>query len=228
MQNPITSASSTRTVMVLDDHVFYRDILVRLLDMQAHLEVIGQGDFCDQAMSMIINLEPDIVLAAPCLNPEANLFFIEQLLSKRQNTCILLIASSCGTEDLVKFICSGVSGIFLKARNFEILLKAIDRVLAGELWFERTLLKSIVDTADRIPLAQSPTNTIDNTNDKLDGLSKRELQIVELVVKGLNTNSIAKTLAISEKTVRNHIYSIYGKLEVSDRLELARFASPKN
>ena len=228
MQNPTTPVPSTRTVMVLDDQIFYRDILVRLLDMQTHLEVIGQADFSDQAMSMILNLEPDIILAAPCQNPETNLFFIEQLLSQRQDTCILLIASSCDTEDLVKFICSGVSGIFLKARNFEILLKAIDRVLAGELWFERTLLKSIVDTADKIPPAQPPANTIYNTNNKLDGLSRRELQIVELVVQGQNTNSIAKTLAISEKTVRNHIYSIYGKLEVSDRLELARFASQTN
>lgn len=228
MQNPTNPVPSTRTVMVLDDQIFYRDILVRLLDMQTHLEVIGQADFSDQAMSMILNLEPDIILAAPCQNPETNLFFIEQLLSRRQDTCILLIASSCDTEDLVKFICSGVSGIFLKARNFEILLKAIDRVLAGELWFERTLLKSIVDTADKIPPAQPPANTIYNTNNKLDGLSRRELQIVELVVQGQNTNSIAKTLAISEKTVRNHIYSIYGKLEVSDRLELARFASQTN
>jgi len=212
--------------MVLDDHILYRDILVRLLDMQAHLEVIGQTDFSDQAMSMVLNLKPDIVLAAPCQNPEANLLFIEKLLSQPQDTCILLIASTCGTEDLVRFICSGISGIFLKARSFEILLKAIDRVLAGELWFERALLKSIVDTADKIP-PQSHTDTADSINNKLDGLSKRELQIVELVVQGLNTNSIAKTLAISEKTVRNHIYSIYGKLEVSDRLELARYASQK-
>lgn len=196
--------------------------------MQTHLEVIGQADFSDQAMSMILNLEPDIILAAPCQHPETNLLFIEKLLSKRQDTCILLIASSCGTEDLVKFICSGVSGIFLKTRSFEILLKAIDRVLAGELWFERTLLKSIVDTADKLQPTQAPAYTVDNTNNKLDGLSRRELQIVELVVQGQNTNSIAKTLAISEKTVRNHIYSIYGKLEVSDRLELARFASQTN
>lgn len=191
--------------------------------MQAHLEVIGQADFSDHAMSMILSLEPDLVLAAPCQNPEANLFFVERLLSARRNTCILLIASYCGTEDLVKFICSGVSGIFLKTRSFELLLKAIDRVLAGELWFERTLLKSIVDTADKNTPTQPPTDTL--TNNKLDCLSKRELQIAELVAQGLNTNSIAKTLAISEKTVRNHIYSIYGKLEVRDRLELARFAS---
>lgn len=153
MQSSVAKSAAPRTVIVLDDQVFYRDILVRLLDMQAHLEVIGQADFSDHAMSMIFSLEPDLVLAAPCQNPEANLFFIEQLLSARQNTCILLIASSCGTENLVKFICTGISGIFLKARNFEILLKAIDRVLAGELWFERNLLKSIVDTTDKIQLA---------------------------------------------------------------------------
>lgn len=230
MPNPTHPQTRVRTVMVLDDHVFYRDILVRLLEMQAHLDVIGQADFSDQAMSMATNLEPDIILAAPCHNPQANLSFIERLLSQRKDACILLIASSCSTEDLVKFICSGVSGIFLKARNFETLLKAIDRVLAGELWFERTLLKSIVDTADKIPGAQASTSSSlpSAANSKLDGLSKRELQIVELVVKGFNTNSIAKTLAISEKTVRNHIYSIYGKLEVSDRLELARFASQTN
>lgn len=196
--------------------------------MQPHLDVVGQADFSDQAMSMAINLEPDIILAAPCLNPQVNLSFIERLLSHRKDACILLIASSCSTEDLVKFICSGISGIFLKTRSFEILLKAIDRVLAGELWFERTLLKSIVDTADSVTVER--TNMMPNAksaanNNKLDGLSKRELQIVDLVVKGFNTTSIAKTLSISEKTVRNHIYSIYGKLEVSDRLELARFAS---
>lgn len=219
MYSDIKPNNSITTVILLDDHVFNRDVLARLLDTQEHLVVVGQADFSKEAMVMVMTLNPDVILAAPCLNPEVNLYFVEQLLMQKKDARVILIASSCSTEDLVKFICAGVSGVFLKSRKFDKFLEAINRVVVGELWFERTLLNSIVQETRAITIVQSVVDK------RLDCLSKREMEVVELVVKGQNTNSIASSLGISEKTVRNHIYSIYGKLDVSDRLELARFAS---
>lgn len=219
MSTSTESTQTVRTIAILDEQIFYRDILVKLLNTQSGLKVIMQADFSDDSLHAISQLQPDIILADPCLNPEANLVFIERLLVLRPDFVVLLIAPPCDTETFVRLICAGVAGVFLKTQGFEQLLKAIKRVLAGELWFERSLLKTIMHTAEETPQPQI------SEGDHLECLSKRERQIVELVVSGFNTQLIAQTLHISEKTVRNHIYSIYGKLEVSDRLELARFAT---
>ncbi len=218
---PLNRAAGTpKSIIVLGDEVFHRDILAKLLDAQAHLQVIGQGDFSPNAMTMIFTQQPDLILADPCLNPEANLLFIQELLFQRHEFAVMLIATPCDTDTFIKFICAGISGVFLKTQCFDLLLKAIDRVLLGELWFERSLLKRVVHAAAKeLPVQAEPEAN-------LDCLSSREQQIVQLVVQGLNTRAIAETLHIAEKTVRNHFYSIYGKLEVSDRLGLARMFHP--
>jgi len=214
-----TTALRTKTIIILDEPGLQRDILAKLLDNQPGLEVLAQADFSVETMETVIQMRPNIVLADPCQNPDANLAFIERLLLLHRELPVMMIASPCSTDTFVRLISAGISGVFLKTQGFDVLLKAINRVLKGELWFERSLLNDIVN---------SPSDTVRTPNrntNHLDRLSKRERQIVDLVTRGFNTQTIAKTLHISEKTVRNHIYAIYGKLEVSDRISLVRFAT---
>ena len=210
--------SQSKTVILIDDQTLYREALACLIKHQ--YDVIAQAGFSEPTLELVDRLKPDIILADPCFNHEKNIPFIHQLASKCPKSHILLISSLCSSTYYFDFIRAGVSGIVLKTQSADILLKAIDRVLANEFWFDRTLLTSALKEIEKPNQSAAARE-----HASLTCLSKREREIVNLVVKGLNTLSIAKTLHISEKTVRNHIYSVYGKLEVKDRLELALFAS---
>lgn len=207
------------TLIILDQPGLQRDTLAKLLNSQPELEILLQTEFSIDSMEQIIQLQPSLVLADPCHNPETNLAFIERLLLLHRELPVMLIASPCNPDTFVRLIRAGISGVFLKTQGFDVLLKAIHRVLKGELWFERSLIKDMVATGEDF-FQRSASN-----HNHLNRLSKREQQITDLVVNGLNTQTIAKNLHISEKTVRNHIYAIYGKLEVSDRLSLVKFVT---
>jgi DNA-binding NarL/FixJ family response regulator len=209
------------TVMLVDDQSLYREMLAELLMKQDHLDVVADAGFDQEHLNLALNLKPDLIIADPCMNHEENIPRVLRLAQQCKDSHILLIISPCSPHNYLDFIKAGVAGIVLKTQNSRVLLKAVDRVLANELWIDRTILK-----AGAAEIA--PSNHIE-THEKfgLTSLSKREQQVVNLVVNGHNTSSIARALHISEKTVRNHIYSIYGKLEVKDRLELALFVTRK-
>jgi DNA-binding NarL/FixJ family response regulator len=172
-------------------------------------------------LSLALNLKPDLIIADPCMNHEENIPCVFRLAQQCRDSHVLLIASPCSPHHYLEFIKAGVAGIVLKTQNSSVLLKAVDRVLANELWIDRAILKADIPEI-------APSSSLDtHEHFGLASLSKREKQVVNLVVKGHNTSSIAQSLHISEKTVRNHIYSIYGKLEVKDRLELALFVTRK-
>jgi DNA-binding NarL/FixJ family response regulator len=215
------SKKSVNTVMLVDDQSLYREMLAELLMRQDHLDVIADVGFDQEHLSLALNLKPDLIIVDPCMNREENIPSVFRLAQHCKNSHILLIASPCSPHHYLEFIKAGIAGIVLKNQNSRVLLKAVDRVLANELWIDRTILKTNIPEISPPPLPDT------HEHFGLTPLSKREKQVVNLVVKGHNTSSIAQLLHISEKTVRNHIYSIYKKLEVKDRLELALFATRK-
>jgi DNA-binding NarL/FixJ family response regulator len=113
-----------------------------------------------------------------------------------------------------------VSGIVLKQQAGEVLRKAVRRVHAGELWAERSTTALVLEELRGGAGRQDP----DSDTARVGSLTVREREIVAHVAQGRGTQKIADALCISEKTVRNHLASIYSKLGVSDRLELALYA----
>jgi two-component system, NarL family, nitrate/nitrite response regulator NarL len=118
----------------------------------------------------------------------------------------------------------GAHGIITKDTPAQMLVKAIDRVHAGEIWLNRRLTAALVAELRR-PGAE-PNGNGEST--MIAMLSNRERDIVSLIGEGLKNKQIADRLCISETTVRHHITSILGKLQVSDRLALLIFAYRNN
>jgi DNA-binding NarL/FixJ family response regulator len=111
-------------------------------------------------------------------------------------------------------------GLVLKEKAAEVLLKAIERVHAGEVWLDRTLLASVLGDLTRASLKQP----IDPEAIKIATITAREREVIGLIGQGLKNRQIGERLFISETTVRHHLTSIFGKLEVADRLELVIYA----
>ncbi|HCW09306.1 MAG TPA: hypothetical protein DGG95_18275 [Cytophagales bacterium] len=218
VKNKNSKKNPPKSVILVDDKVLYREALAGHLSKH-HLNVIGAFGFHELASDPLNVLQPDIVLGSPNLNDEGDIQPILSLVKYAKECPVLLISPPYCSKLVSELIHAGIAGIVLKTQSFNILLKAIERVISNELWFDRALITSVLKNSSY------PGQFMVNQHHGLGSLSKREREVANLVAKGFNTASISKKLNICEKTVQNHIYSIYGKLGVKDRLELARFVS---
>ena len=114
----------------------------------------------------------------------------------------------------------GARGLGLKEKAVEILLQAIRKVHAGEVWIERTMMANVLDEMSRARMALQ----FDPEVARIASLTARERDVIALIGQGLKNRQLAERLGISETTVRHHLTVIFSKLEVTDRLELVVYA----
>lgn len=201
-----------KSVVLIDDKLLYREALSFLLKKN-RIEVLTEFGFDYQPADMSFVRPPNLFIVSPNIDDRHNILQIEDIISKNPSIPVLLIVPPLSSHQALNIVRIGISGLILKTQGFCVLLKAIDRVISGELWFDRGLIHSVIGNIEKkVP------------NDPLNALSKKEREVAELVAHGLNTLAIANKLHISEKTVRNHLHSIYGKLDLKDRLTLANYA----
>ena len=111
-------------------------------------------------------------------------------------------------------------GLVLKDKAAEVLIKAIEKVHAGEVWLDRSLTASVLSEMSHSAQTKEP----DRDSVKIASLTDREREIVGLVCEGLKNKQISERLSISEKTVRNHVTSVFDKLGVWTRAQAIVFA----
>ncbi len=137
---------------------------------------------------------------------------LEQLLLAVGGRPVLIVSRSDDPSAVVAALRNGAAGVVLKSRPADVLLRAIRAVLAGGAWVERTTVAGVFPSAavhDHAPAGK---------------LTRREMQIVELVSQGLQNKKIAERLSITHTTVRHHLTSIFEKLSITNRMELMRYA----
>jgi DNA-binding NarL/FixJ family response regulator len=207
-------------IVLLDYHELFRQGLRALLADQSHIEIVGEAGDCKTALAIVTELKPAIVLLDLNLDSELNTEVIPDLLAKAPGTRIILLTGIDDPDVLQLSVQMGVMGILQKSIHKRILVKAIEKVRAGEVWIDRTMMANVLDRLAR-QKAEEPPN---EEQELIETISERELEVIALVGEGLKNKQIAERLSISETTVRHHLTSVYSKLEVSDRLELAIFA----
>jgi len=126
---------------------------------------------------------------------------------------VLIVTRSDDPAAVVAALRNGAAGVVLKSRPADVLLRAIRSVLAGGSWVERTTVAGVF-----------PPATVHDDAPVRGELTRRELQIVELVSQGLQNKKIAERLSITHTTVRHHLTSIFEKLSITNRMELMRYA----
>lgn len=138
---------------------------------------------------------------------------LEQLLIAVNGRPVLIVTRSDDPAAVVAALRNGAAGVLLKSRPADVLLRAIRAVLAGGAWVERTTVAGVF-----------PPATVHDDALVRGKLTRRELQIVELVSQGLQNKKIAERLSITHTTVRHHLTSIFEKLSITNRMELMRYA----
>jgi DNA-binding NarL/FixJ family response regulator len=208
-------------ILVVDDHALMREGLRVLIEAKGKMRVVGDAANRSQALELAALEQPDLILLDLDLGDESGLDFLQELLHTGENVRVLVFSGARDPEMQRRAMRLGAMGVLAKDKTSEVLIKAIRKVCAGEVWLERSMTASLLEQIRKTN--ESPADG-DFEAGKIASLTKREREIISLVAEGLGTKPLAGRLFISEKTVRNHMASIYGKLEVSDRLELAIYA----
>ena len=217
---PVSLSNSTR-ILLLDDDALARAGLKMLLESNPGLKVTAASGEEEEALKLAEQGQIDIILLHENSSHAIGLELLPKLMAANSHSRIILITSMNDPQYQVRAVKSGVMGIVMAQHSPQVLFKAIEKVHAGEVWLDRSLIANylVQETSPTVP-----SSKINAQARKIALLSAREREVVTLVGEGLKNQQIADQLFLSEVTVRHHLTSIFKKLEVSDRLELVIYA----
>lgn len=218
LQESAPPANPVRLLLV-DDHALFRAGLRLILAQQAGLEVVGEAATQAEALAVATQTQPKIILLDLNLGPVNSLDFLPDLKRVAPQAQIIVLTGVQEVDQHKRAIRLGAVGLVLKEKAAEVLLRAIDRIQAGEIWFDRSLISQIL-IGDREPAPAEPTPA----GPQATALTPREREIIQLIGEGLKNKEIGERLFISEITVRNRLTVIYEKLGVTNRQELMIYA----
>lgn len=205
-------------VMLTDDHALMREGIKHLLEFDGSIEVIEEASDGIECLQKLEKIHPDILLLDINM-PEMNGIEVLEELKRREDPLkVLILTVHSEVEYLVKAVDIGANGYILKDSGSSELKQAINVIMSGESYIQPSLL----------PALNSRLINRDVDQDKLQTLTKRELEILTQVAGGMFNKEIAMNLNISERTVKNHISNIFRKIDVSDRTQAAVFAIRNN
>jgi len=207
-------------IVILDNHALVRAGLRLIIEQQPGMDVIGEAGNLIDGLEIISSQKPDIVLLELNLTEQASSDVISQIIKASDTSRLILVTGTSNSLINQQAVENGVMGVVFKSQSPEILLKAIEKVYAGEVWLERLVIANVLSRLSR----NSKSIKIGSEVNNVDELSEREKEIVRLIGQGFKNKKISSQLCISETTVRHHLTSIYSKLGVSDRLELLVYA----
>jgi DNA-binding NarL/FixJ family response regulator len=201
------------TIAIVDDHPIVLDGLEYLFRREAGFEIVARCEAAEEAVRAVIEKQPDILILDVRMPVKDGLWVLEQT-PDRDPTQVILLTAGVDQREIAKALKLGARGVVLKQRTREDLITCIREVRAGRRWIDEDILQNVVN----LIRGSKHRTGIDATP------SRRELEIIQLVARGLRNKEIAKKLSVSEGTVKTHLRSIFKKLSVSGRIELAIWA----
>lgn len=198
------------TVAVVDDHPLFRRGIISLLETLPDVEVAGAAATSDEALALVAEREPDVVLMDLDLGGESGIDVTRAILRRRPETAVLVLTMLGDDRSLLSALSAGARGYLLKVASPREVERAIHAVAEGQVLFGADVAARAVSFLGRGETPATP----------FPELTEREVEVLDLVARGLDNGSIARTLVLTSKTVRNYVYSIVTKLGAPDRSAL--------
>ena len=205
-------------VLLVDDHKMLREGIKQLLEFDSEIKVISSAQTGKECLSLLEENKPDIVLLDINLPDTSGIKLIKDIKKRSKTIKVMMLTVHNEVEYLVDSLDGGADGYILKDSGAEELIKAIKFIYNGERYIEPSLIPSL-----NARLVQLETET-----DMVKSLTKREIQILSLLVSGKSNLDISETLKLSEQTIKNHVTALYKKIGVKDRTQAAVFAIRNN
>ncbi len=204
----------TRVFLVDDHRLFLTGVRTELQD---RVDIVGDADVVDDAVVLIRSTRPDVVLVDVHMPGGGGLAVIENVIADFPEVKFLALSVSDAAEDVIAMIRAGARGYVTKSIAPDELAEAIERVSGGDAVFSPRLAGFVLDAFGGA-IAQP-------VDPELDQLTPREKEVLRQIARGYAYKQVARRLSISVKTVETHVSAVLRKLQLSNRHELARWAS---
>ena len=202
-------------ILIADDHRIMRAGLKSLLNADPGLEVIGEATTSNEAMVLVTELFPDVILLDIGMPGNENLEALKEMVKVSPDIKILVLTMHEDTELLQECLRLGASGYIIKRAAESELVDAIYAVQRGIVYVHPEMIQSLVSNSKKF-MKQSK---------EIESLTNREIEVLVLIAKGNTNRQISEQLNISTRTVETHRSNIMDKLNLHSRVELVRYAS---
>jgi len=203
------------TVLIVDDHTIVRQGLRTLLELMDDIEVAGEAPNGKIAVEMAAKLHPNVILMDLMMPEMDGITAIQKICERESNTRIIALTSFLEDGNIIPAIRAGATSFLLKDVSPTELVETIRAASRGEARLHPNVARKLMDQVTTQP--SSPTVPTSDITD-------RELEVIQLVAKGMSNKEIASALVISEKTVKSHVSSLLSKFNLNDRTQLAIYA----
>jgi NarL family two-component system response regulator LiaR len=201
-------------ILIVDDHAVVRRGIQALLATETDLEVIGEGQDGLEAAALYDQLKPDLMLLDLLMPKMSGIEAIQLIKEKDPDAKILVLTSFAADDQVFPAIKAGALGYLLKDTDPEDLVRAIHQVYQGESFLSPSIARKVLEEVfhpSEKPLSPDP-------------LTKREIEVLQVLAKGKSNREIGERLSITEATVRTHVSNILAKLHLASRTEAALYA----
>jgi two-component system nitrate/nitrite response regulator NarL len=213
-------AETEYTVLVVDDHPLFRKGVVQLLALDPAIRVVGEAGNKAEALALAARHDPDLILLDLNLKAESGLDVLATLKEEDPARRVVMLTVSDAPEDLIGAIRAGADGYLLKDMEPEDLLGRVREALSGATVIGEALAGRLAEA-----LRQEARDTSRGPKRDLRDLTEREQAVLRCVADGMSNKLIARTLAISEGTVKVHVKHLLKKLAFRSRVEAAVWAA---
>lgn len=214
MNNPIR-------VVLADDHVFVRDGIKSLLENEANIEVVGEATDGLEALKTIEINQPDLLILDIRMPNLTGIEVVEKLRSQKNPVKIVMLSMHESEEYVLKSIKAGADGYLLKGSSKEEFLKALNTVAEGGKYFSGDISSILIG---QLTQATNFSEEKQSINEEML-ITKREKEILTLLLSGKGNKEIAEALDISKRTAEVHRFNLMKKLKVKNLIELSHKAT---
>jgi two-component system nitrate/nitrite response regulator NarL len=213
--------STTIRVVLADDHVFVRDGIKSLLENEANIEVVGEATDGLEAMKIVETVKPDLLILDIRMPNLTGIEVVEKLRSQNNFVKIVMLSMHESEEYVLKSIRAGADGYLLKGSSKEEFLKAVQTVANGGKYFSGDISSILIGQLSNPVAAIESKQSLDE--DMM--ITKREKEILKLLLSGKGNKEIAEALDISKRTAEVHRFNLMKKLKVKNLMELSNKAN---
>ena len=215
-------------IVLADDHALVRDGIRALLEEENNLEVIGEASNGKEALIMVKEKQPDILIADIRMPEIGGIDVVEMLNTQIPSIKCVILSMHDSEEYILKSVKAGAKGYLLKDTDKNEFIKAIHAVYGGGKYFSgdisNVLVNNLLNQGPEVEKKAIVTKNRDNAFD----LTNKELQILELVLSGFTNKEISEKLQNSKRTIETHRFNLMRKMEVKNLIELSKKARQFN
>lgn len=202
-------------IIIADDHMMIREGLKQLLELDGTMKVIAEANDGEECLNLLNKkIHPDILLLDINMPKKNGIEVLEYIKQNKIPVKVLILTVHNEVEYLLKAVDIGIDGYLLKDSSYDELKEAIDVIISGNTYIQPSLLPALNESMEDYALDK----------ERIECLTKRELDVLRLISEGCSNKKISDELTISERTVKNHISHIFRKIDVEDRTQAAVLA----